>query len=138
MFNAAVDMVRKIEELGQTSGRVALYTAAREYFESVSAEDTRVVSGEVETFSMAVVVQILDKVPIDRDSENIRLLRIRTVMACVRQNPPAHSRSSTASASRGKIDKILTEWRATERSRSIQKDIGDALEANKQARSDFV
>lgn len=148
IFNPAVEIVRKIEKLGQKSSRMALYTAAREYFETASAKESSAspamdgssatgddfVSGEVETFSMAVVVQILEEAPIDRDSENIRLARIRMVLAFVRHMPSVSARSSTASAAREKIRKILEEWRATERSRPLQKEIDDALlETNQQA-----
>jgi hypothetical protein len=149
-FDAAVEMVRKIEEFGQKAGRMALYTAAREYFESASATENSastaidvpstasddVIPGGVETFSMALVVQILEEAPIDRDTEQIRLARIRMVEVCVRQSASAARRSSAASAARGKIDKILTTWRATERSRPIRKYIDNALQANKQTRPD--
>lgn len=140
-FTPAVEMVRKIEKLGQKSSRMALYTAAREYFETASAKEISAspamdgssatgidfVSGGVETFSRAVVLQILEEAPIDRDGENVRLARIRMVLAFVRQTPPVSGRSSTASAARGKIHEILKAWRATERSRPLQTEIDDAL-----------
>jgi hypothetical protein len=151
VFDAAVEMVRKIEEFGQKAGRMALYTAAREYFESASATensastaidvpstagDDDVIPGGVETFSIALVVQILEEAPIDRDTEQIRLARIRMVEVCVRQSASAARRSSAASAARGRIDKILTTWRTTERSRPIREYIDNALQANKQTRPD--
>lgn len=143
-------MVRKTEEFGQKAGRMALYTAAREYFESASATESSattaidgpstagsdLILGGVETFSMAVVVQILEGGSIDRDTEQIRLARIRMVEVCLRQGASTSGRSSPASAARGKIAKTLTAWRATERSRPVQKYIDNALEANNQTRHD--
>jgi hypothetical protein len=126
IFDPAIEIVREIEKLGQKSSRMALYTAAREYFGS-SATGDDFVSGGVELFSMAVVVQILEEAPIDRDSENVRLARIRMVLAYVRQTPSLPARSSTLSAAHAKIHQILKEWRATERSRPLQKEIDDAL-----------
>jgi hypothetical protein len=77
-------------------------------------------------------VKILEEAPFDRDSENIRLARIRMVLALVRQLPSSLIRSSATTDARDRIDQILKRWRATERSRSLQKDIDDALEANQQ------
>lgn len=155
LFSAAIAIVRRIEELGQKSSRLVLYTAAREYFEFVPTASAREISastamheasaaveqgnsrsisisGEFESFSSEVVVKILEEAPLDRDSENIRLARIRMVLALVRQLPSSLIRSSATTDARDQIDQILKKWRATERSRSLQKDIDDALEANQQ------
>ena len=152
LFSAAIAIVSRIEELGQKASRLALYTAAREYFELVptaSVDETSAgtatheanaeigrsisISGEeVESFSSEVVVKILEAAPFDRDSENIRQARIKTVLALVRQLPSGWTRSSATTAARDRTDQILKEWRRSERTRSLQKDIDDALEANQQ------
>lgn len=158
IFDAAIEIVVKVEESRRKSSRIALYTAAREYFEWVptaspkgspaitTMNDSRAKGDEdrsgkasnsegVEIFSMAVVVKILEGASIDTDSENIRIARIRMVLAFVRQSPsPSQLISGSATiAARGKISTILKRWRSAERSRPLQKDIDEALEANQQA-----
>jgi hypothetical protein len=157
IFDEALAIVRKVEERRQKSSRVALYTAAREYFEgastasdngnsasaamkgSLAGDESRSghasISEGVETFSTAVILQILDAAPIDIDSENVRQARIRTVLAFLHQTPPAAAGPNSnpaTSAARGQIAVTLKQWRAIERARPLQSDLDLAIEANQQ------
>ena len=155
IFDEALALIRKIQELQGKSSQMALYTAAREYLESVrrmsenrinastalkssSAEGdenwggTISISEEVETFSRTVVLEILASQDFGSAHDLLRQALVKMVLAFVRQSPPA-STSTDAVAARGKLSTILTEWRVVERSRPLQKDLDEALEANQKA-----
>lgn len=151
IFQEALVMISKVEGLRQRSSQMALYTAAREYFEvvprraenqlspSTDVENSGAREGEnrsgkasmaeaVESFSTSVVMEILTEASIDGDHESLRQARIRMVLAFVRQPPCAETTPATVAA-REKIKTALEGWRSTERSRPLQKDIDEALEA---------
>jgi hypothetical protein len=158
IFDEALAIVSKVVGLWRRSSQMALYTAAREYFESVPivregeaspSTSPSTASGHpgvrenqnrgatisiaegVETFSTSVVTEILTEASIEGDNESLRQARISMVLAFVRQ-PPAADITRATRAARGKITTALKGWRAIERSRTLQKDIDEALEANQQ------
>jgi len=154
IFDEALAIVVKVEAFRRKSSQIALYNAAREYFGPVPpVSESRILSGtamekanaeaienqdgqhsireEVETFSTAVVVKILEEPSIDADNENIRLARIKMVLAFLRQFPSVSSAATIAA--REKIGTSLKPWKSAERSRPLQKNIDEALEANQQA-----
>ena len=154
MFDDALSISRKIEGSQRKTSQMALYTAAREYFESFSTmADNQTLAGStaksssaerdenrsgsvsmsevVETFSMTIVTEIIAAHDFGTAHDTLRQAIVKLVLALIRQLPSATT--PVRVAARGQLSTILKKWRSTERSRPLQKHLDEALEANQKA-----